>query len=342
LSGTLAPPVVVDLIGRIVVLAVLRVVDEDGSTIGLSAEPTLSEPRVLVLVKDGGLLVLMADPTAAPPLPASFALTLAEPGFRPATVAVALPANAVFPLHLPDLMLRRVPVSLGGRVVAAATGTPVAGAAITLAPLAAVGGQTLIALGQALGGDVAPGTPVAAFALNPVGGPVPIKTVQATALDGETALLLDDRHTLAAGQLLRIGPPPRRSLARISFVDPTPPLTAPGLVLLSPPLVATARQGDPAEPCTLGAAGPAGNTIGEAFAGEALVLADAAVIGDALLVGGAPYTAARTTDADGYYQRIGIARFRRLTVSIAAAGFANQSRAWSPGGIPRLDFRLVP
>jgi hypothetical protein len=342
MSATLSSASVLDLVGRIIVLASLRVLDEDGSLVTLSAALLPSDPRVLAFAKDGGLIVLAVDPATAPPLPAMFTLSLAEPGFRRTSVAVSFPANATFPLTLPDLTLRRVPITLRGRVVTAAAGAPLASASVTLAPVPAVAGQTMIALGQLLATDVPAGTPVVGFALTSVGGAVPIKNVQANAARGATELTLDDRQNLTTGQILRIGPLGRRSLARIAFVDPTPPLTGPGFVLLGPPLTATARQNDPAEPCTLGVAGLAGNSIGDAFAGEALVLADTAVSGDALLIGAAPYTIAPATDADGYYQRSGIARFRPLTVSVAAAGFASQTRAWSPGGVARLDFRLVP
>ena len=331
-----------DLVGRIFVLAILRVLDEDGSPVPVSADPVSSDPRILGLVKDGGLIVLVVDPATAPPLPALFTVILAEPGFRSASVSVAVPAGAAFPVSLPDLTLRRVPIALGGRVVSAAAGTPIANASIELTPVPTVAGQHLIALGQLLAADVPAGTPVTGFTLTPVGGPVPVKTVQDTAARGSTALTVDDRQSLVAGQILQIGPPVRRSLAGIVFVEPTLPLSGPGFVLLAPALAATARQDDPAQPCTLVATGSAGATIGQAFAGEALLLADAAVTGDALMVGGAPYTAAPDTDADGYYQRIGIGRFPQLIVAASAGGFAVQPRAWSPRGVPRLDFRLVP
>src|SRR6516162_2105070 len=99
-----------DLVGRIFVLAILRVLDEDGSPVPVSADPVSSDPRILGLVKDGGLIVLVVDPATAPPLPALFTVILAEPGFRSASVSVAVPAGAAFPVSLPDLTLRRVPI----------------------------------------------------------------------------------------------------------------------------------------------------------------------------------------------------------------------------------------
>ncbi|MBV1796841.1 hypothetical protein [Siccirubricoccus sp. G192] len=170
---------------------------------------------------------------------------------------------------------------------------------------------------------------------------------------GETWLELDSLQGLAAGQILRLGPPARQGFARIAVVLPDPVNPAgPGLVLLGGPLAVTARQGDAAEACTLGPpAAAATATLGQGFAGEAVLLTAAAAPGEVLVLGpaasGAVHGRPAPTDADGQYRIAGLARVPRFTATVAAAGFAAQSRAVVPTGSPaagttRIDWRLIP
>ncbi|MBV1796842.1 hypothetical protein [Siccirubricoccus sp. G192] len=154
-----------DCDGRQVALAVLRVLDEDGaSPVSLSAPPEASDPRLVVLVKPGGLVVVTADPEM--PLPPPFTLRLREPGFQPAEQVVALPADPALPVAAPELLLRRLPRSLGGRVVAAASGAPVPGATLSLAAAGPLAGALLL-LAPPLGAAVPAATPVQGFPPGP-------------------------------------------------------------------------------------------------------------------------------------------------------------------------------
>jgi hypothetical protein len=350
-AGGLVYAVVPDFTAEQVAIAILRLFDQDGVTpVDTVSVPGVSDPRFGVLTKDSGLIVVVADPVIAlpnPAVPPSFSMSLTVPGFRSVTVPIVLPPNPVLPVMLPPIVLRRSPVTLSGRAVLASTGAPVADATIGFAPNPAIPGQVVIALGQALVADVPDATPLLGVSLTPVGGPVPVKTVQENAPAGATWLTLDDRQGLTAGQILRLGPAEWLSLARIGVVAQVPvDLTKPGIVLLSTPLTATARRSDPAQPCVAGPPAPSA-TIGQAFAGEALLLAAAVPAGDALIAGsvasGIPHTVTPATDADGYYLQSGIARLPRLDVTMSAAGLATQTITWEPAaGTTRIDWRMSP
>jgi hypothetical protein len=119
-------------------------------------------------------------------------------------------------------------------------------------------------------------------------------------------------------------------------------------VLHGGPLAVTARQGDAAEACTLGPpAAVATATLGQAFAGETVLLTAAAAPGEVLVLGppasGAVHGRPAPTDADGQYRIAGLARVPRFTATVTAAGFAAQSRVVSPAaGTARIDWRLIP
>ena len=330
---------------RLVAIAVLRALDEDAATpVELAALPIASDPRAVVMLRAGGLVVLAGDPDAPP---ADLELRLDEPGFRPARIAIVLPVGAARPAMLPDLVLRRMPRDLDGRVVAATTGDPLPAASVTLAPAPPAPAGTPLLLLPALAADVPAGTTLRGFPLVPVGGAVPVKRLLQDAPAGTTWLELDDRQDLAPGQVLRLGPPERRGFARLSFVAPAP-LAGPGIVLLAAPLAATARQDDAAQPCVLGVpAAAAATTLGDAFAGEGLLLATAPTPGEVVEIGppgaGALHAPPGPTDADGRYRFAGLARIPRFAATAAAAGFAQQTRFVSPAaGTARVDWRLVP
>jgi hypothetical protein len=331
-------------------IVVMRIVDEDGvRSVEVDSRPSVDDPRFAVVVKSGGLVVLVGDPAVVlgNPLPLDLGVRLEVPGFRRVTVPVVVPANPVIPFAAPPVTLRRTPVTLRGRAVISATGAPLAGGTLGYAPKPVIAGQSVLALGQVLPADVPDGTVLTGMALTAVGGALPVKIVQTRAPAGTSWLILNDRRDLAPGQILRLGPADRPSLARIGVVAVVPAdLTKPGLVLLSTPLTATARQGDPAQAFTAGAP-DASATIGLAFAGEALLLTAAVPTGDALVVGpaasGIPFTAAPATDADGYYSQPGIARLPRLDLTMSAPALSPRTVTWEPSaGTTRIDWRMSP
>lgn len=333
-------------------LATFRVFGTDGLPLARLTLDLDGPPGVTARHLGSGLVGLSGDPdTAFPPAPAPLdaTLTVGEVGYRSETLAISVAQNAILPENLPDMVLRRQPGVLQGRVVRESDGTPITGATISVVPVPPVAGEHLIELATPLPWDVPAGTQIDGFGLAAVAGPVPVKTLRATANAGDRALLLDDRQSLAAGQYLRLGAGRSRSLAEIAAVSPVPAdLTQPGLVFLVGPLPASAPQGAPAAPMTLGGLVQGGQSIGTARSGEALLLADQPVQGMLLRIGPAADDRVMApldpTDADGRYTIPGLARFPFLEVTASAAGFTDQTRTLTQTSSLRmqLDFRLAP
>jgi len=280
-------------------------------------------------------------------------LNIDASGYRPKVVAVTVPANPLFPVVGPDAALRRRPVALRGRIYARRTGNPLPAAQLTLTGPALPAPQQAILLASPLVGDLSAAATVQGHALTPVGSAVPIKTVSAPAEVGATAIQLNDRQNLAPGQLLRIGSPARPRFVQIAVVSPTPPNPAlPGEVTLTEPLAFSARFGDGAAPFTLGGvSGPLAHPIGDAFAGEAVLILDAAANGDVLVISDPAAPTDRfakrdvTCDGRGEYFVDGITRLPQLVLTAAGGGLTALVQTWpvnwdSP--ITTFDWALTP
>jgi hypothetical protein len=329
--------------------------DADGKPVPPPYDVAASDPTLRTAAKPRGYLlagdpdVNLADHSAAQAL----TLNIEAGGYRPKVVAVTVPANPLFPVVGPDAVLRRQPVTLRGRIYARRTGTPQPGAQLALTGPALPAPKRAVLLASPLVGDLSAAATVQGYMLTPVASPVPIKAVSAAADAGTTTVQLNDRQNLAAGNLLRIGPSSRPRFVQIAAVSPTPPNPAlPGDVTLKEPLAWSARPGDSAAPFNLGApTAAAAHPIGDAFAGEAVLILDASPTGDVLVITdpAAPTDRFHTRDivCDGRAEYFieGITRLPRLVLTATAAGLSPLIQTWpvnwdSP--ITTFDWALAP
>jgi hypothetical protein len=340
----------------VVTVVVTGAVLDDAGNVPVPARyrVTVDEPLLTASDHDAGyalagdLSVALTDRT----VPHVLNLTIDADGFRHRDLTVTVPAGPVFPVSGPAALLRRDPVALRGRVLALQTGNPIPGATVTLTGPALPAPQRAVLLTSPLARPLSAATTIRGRSLTPVASLVPIKTAAADAVAGATGILLDDRQGLGAGQLLRLGPPERAHFAEILAVSPTPPnLTLAGLVTLTAPLARTVRLGDNAAPLTVGAnVGPTCHLVGEAYAGEGIVILDAQPAGDVVRIADPPNPVAYhaqgvTAGPDGGYVIAGVARLQNPILRAAAAGFTAQNRTWpvrwsEPTTI--LDWRLAP
>jgi hypothetical protein len=340
--------VAIDRIGRRIVFLRGAVTDDaDGATLSPPWRVGVDEPLLDASDHETGY-ALAGDPDVAltdRTTPHALTLDFAVEGYRSATRIVTIPVNPSLPVLAP-VALRRLPAGLAGRIVAQATGLPVAGARIALTGPALPAPARAVLLSQPLAADLTPAATLRSHGVSPVVSPVPIKTGRATAA-GEIEIELDDVQGLAAPQLLRIGPDERAHWAQIATLPGAPP----NVVRLTAPLAISVREGDPVAPFTLGAAvGASVNLLGDAFAGEALVIGDANPgVADVIAVTDAP-APVRYHQRDvvagpgGDYRIAGLARLANMRLTVSAGGFSNQSRTFPLSRSPaagRLDWRLT-
>lgn len=331
------------------------VLDDAGSVpVTAPFRVTADEPLLTASDHDAGY-ALAGDPDVAladHTIPHVLNLTIEADGFHRRDLVVTVPANPVFPMAGPSALLRRRAVTLRGRVLALQTGNPIPGAAVTLIGPPLPAPQQAVLLTSPLARPLSAAATLQGRNLVPVVSPVPDKTAGSEAVAGATEIVLDDRQGLAAGQLLRLGPPERVHFAEIAAVPPTPPNpAAPGPVVLTAPLARSVRRNDIATPFTLGAnVGPLCHPVGETLAGEGVILLDAQPAGDVLRIVDPPnpvayHATGATAGPDGSYVIAGIARLPAPVFRAAAAGFTSQTRIWpvrwdAPTSI--LDWRLAP
>lgn len=320
----------------------------DGGVLRRPLRVEASRRGLVVKTFGDGLFAVAADPALAFPLlatdPYDFELAFTVPGYRPLTVAVPVSAGSVFPLAELAPALRRLPVRVQGRVTAAATGAPLAGARVGLQE------AQLLPLAAPLAFPHPPGTEVRECTLAPVG---PLRQVAAPAAGGGATLVLSDRLGLAPGQVLRLGPPHRAELGLLASLAPEPADPGlPGEVTLSAPLRRSQPQGSPVQRVSA-LPGAASQPLGlDAAAGEGvLVLAGPLAVsaGGAVRVEVPPSPALELhltgteTDAAGYYRLDGVAGIAGATFLAGAAGFLDGVTPWiidATHPVNVLDFRL--
>jgi hypothetical protein len=323
--------------------------DADGRIVAPPYRVVVDEPLLHASDHDAGYALagdadaVLTDATVTHPL----TVAIACDGYRPAVLNLVVPVNPVFPIRAPAA-LRRTPLRLTGQVTALATGAPVAGALLSITGPALPAPRRAMLLAQPLAADLTPAARFQGHAVVAVGSPVPIKTATVLAQAGSAEIDVDDRQGLAAGQLVRLGPPEATHWAEVAT---TPANPAPGTVRLTAPLARSLRQGDPVAPFTLGlAVGPLCAPVGAAFAGEAVVILDDLPAGDVVAITDAPavtrYAAPGITSGPlGDYAIDGLARLASPVLTVAAGGFATQNR---PFPLPRsrdtatFDWRLTP
>ncbi|MBI1205833.1 MAG: hypothetical protein GC191_00945 [Azospirillum sp.] len=329
--------------------------DSDGTPLTRRYDLKLDDPSVVVLAKERGY-VLAGDPAVAlgdHTVPHTLDLSFTAAGFRPLALAVTVPANPAFPVAGPDATLRRLPVSLRGRIRQRADGTPIPGASLALTGPALPAPRQAVLLAAPLAADLDSASTVQGYLLSAVASPVPVKTVIAACSSGALSVRVDDRQGLASGQLLRFDPASRPRYAAIASVSALPPNPAlPGDVVLTEPLAISVPAGTPAAPFVLGApAGGVAQPVGRDFAGEAILILDAAVDGEVLEITAPGPTPTRyfgrnlVADGQGEFRADGITRLSSLVLTASAAGFTSLAQTWVvqwANPIATADWSLVP
>lgn len=311
-------------------------------------------PDIYVKVVEGGLFCLAGDPVIAlgdPAVQHSFVLHVTASGYREVTTTAVIPANAVLPIVVPVHLVPH-PVRVQGRVVAGASGAPMAGAAVmsvdepnpTTPPL-----DHIVALRTWLRSAYPAGAIVNEEQL-PVGGAV--KHLTAGAPAGARSARLEDRIGLAVGDLLRFGVATDYEYAAVSGpAIMTTPADA-GDVELAEPLDRSFGVGDEVRKVTIAGAGVR-HLQRDAAAGDAVVFLDGASVAEALefvhpITGAKEHHAlGALTDADGYYRIDAVGGVATLFLDARVAGPPARAalREWRlnyADAVNVVDFRLTP
>jgi hypothetical protein len=327
--------------------------DATGQPVSPPFSVLVDEPLLRPLAKDAGYVlsgdidVALTDATVAHPL----SLSLRCAGYRHAFRTVVVPINPVFPMRVP-IALRRLPVRLVGRVTELATGAAIGGARISLTGPALPPPQRAVLLTQPLAVGLSPAATLQGRAISPVASPVPIKSAEAAAPSGSVEFVVNDRQGLLAGQLMRLGAANSQHWAEIGLVSALPANPAlPGTIRLTAPLARSLARGDQIAPFNLGATvGPTCGLMGDAFAGESVILLDDLPAGDVVEINDPPAPTRHvaqgvTASPAGDYAIDGLARVANPVLTASAPGFVAQNRSFP---LPRLrdgatlDWRLAP
>jgi hypothetical protein len=264
----------------------------------------------------------------------NFTLTLSAIGYRAVTVPVAVPIASTFPLVLPAIVMRRIPVRLQGRVVKASDRSAVANATISNKP------ATQLLLRDPLRFAHASGTSVRSVALSNSGAPA---TLSNAVVAGSSTLTLSTNAGLAAGTLVQIGGV-NGAIYPVASVGPgAVRVTLGELVTLSSPVGATVQA------VTASAPVGASTLARSADAGDGLVMLRAALTGSAIQI----FDGARTeyhslnvlSDADGYFRVDGITGVQALDLLCSAPTFTTLDQPWTPNysqPASIVDFLLRP
>jgi hypothetical protein len=335
------------------VLATGVVIDEISGRAPRTRMLVLTPGRKDLYVKSvaGGMFCVAGyAQTAFPDLDQTFyqlRISVCAAGYGKASVNALIPQNASFPVSVPVVRVRPVPVRIQGRVVEDTVNrAPIAGARVTVdddpSPPQPPPGH-VAALRTPLKFGHSAGLAVHRRQLGAAGG---AKQLAAAAAAGERDLALSDCVGLAAGAVLRIGPDVSVEYAVIENIGP-----AGGEVTLYGGLMRMREAGCDVVPVVPGAAGPATTLAQEADAGDGTLVLSAALDGDTVEIadptpGRVEYHAlGAVADAQGFYRLDGVGRFRTLRLSASAAGFTQGAATWTINyGRPVnvVDFWLSP
>ncbi len=272
-------------------------------------------------------------------------LTVQAPGYRDAGLSVGIPAGGHFPISLPDVSLRPLPVRLEGRITKAATPhSPIPGALV----FAQDPGRHALLLRMPIRKDRPAGTVVREVSLAPSAVVGPPKQLARPAARGHTTLLLNDRQGLQVGRILRTGDPILGQLVRIQSVATSPTdLTQPGEVTVTLPLSRSLPEGAPCTQLTLTPVNPPDKHLQQTAAeGEAMLLLDSDVSAAAIELTNPPgpseyHDVGVLTDAAGFYEAAGIGGVTELRVNTRAAGFPTPPAPLILGMIYRRPVHLA-
>jgi hypothetical protein len=252
--------------------------------------------------------------------PATVELKFSAPGFQNQSWNVGISSNATFPIDGPNVALRRLPVSLQGRVVDKNSLNPVSGALVLsiddpgLTPPPAI---HAIALRSPLYLAHPNATQVQNVTITS-GASFQLTT---DAIAGSPVLNLFNRNGLAANSILQLSNP-SKSILEYCIVDHlgSGPANQPGQVFIRQPLNRSYATGAATNVRVVTAtlSGTVAQLSGDASAGDGILLATQPLNSNTIVVD--PGTPAKTeyhelgavADGDGYYGIAGVGRVREL------------------------------
>ncbi|HLJ46316.1 MAG TPA: hypothetical protein VKU01_09930 [Bryobacteraceae bacterium] len=294
---------------------------------------TTDRPDVAARAASGGFFVAAGFPEAIT-LPTTITLTFSAPGYESATLAVALPADAVFPVNAGTLALSRTPVRLQGRVVRLDTRAPIDAAVVNITA------PNVVALRTPVHFSHAAGVMIQQRQLDLWGAATQLTSA---ARGGTSAIQVADTSGLAANSVLSLGPAIAGEYVVVAGLGP-----GPGQVLLNAPLYRSFAAGTVVQPVAAGAVGANAALAGSAKPGDGLLLLNSALAADTLeIVDGSATEYALTgalTDASGFYRFDGFGGVVSLDLDVSAAGYADQLKTYSldfDQPVNVVDFRLA-
>jgi hypothetical protein len=259
----------------------------------------------------GGHLVITGLPGRALPGlasgPVELTVELRRPGRPPQRVAITVPQASTLPYRAPALAVASTPISLVGRVSAAAFPH----AAVVGASVAISGGATpLLALPAPLALGHPAGTTVRERALSSGPGTTLLVPVRG----GDGVLSVASVAGLTAGSLLAIGP----ELVVVDAVEGQ-------FVMLRTPASRSAPAGAPVTALTAGVTGASTTLSRDALPGDGVLPVGGNIGGPAVeILDGAATEYRRTaltTGADGRWRLSGVRGIPEITLTTSAAGF---------------------
>jgi hypothetical protein len=274
------------------------------------------------------------------------------PGYLDAGRTVFIPQQSSFPINLPLVQLRRLPVRLQGRMVKDTTArAPIAGAKL-ISVLGPTPAERNIILRTPLHFEHNAGVTVRECQFTPA---LTTRSLMVRADAGMQTITVNQRTGLAASVVLRIGTEREAEYVVIVHLPPQPAdLNQPGEVVLTGALKRSFALNALVQPVT--PAFPVGGLVRqlarETNAGDGVLILDGDMQVDAVEIqdpaaAKLEYIAlGALTDEDGYYRLDGVGRVRALDLDASAAGFLMlPTVAWTinyeqPVNI--LNFRLSP
>ncbi|HTS26567.1 MAG TPA: hypothetical protein VMH81_11880, partial [Bryobacteraceae bacterium] len=165
----------------------------------------VSRPDLDPRVAGNGLYTIAGYPAVSFPhlnaASASLTLVFSAAGFRPVTLPITIQAGSAFPVAVPPVALRRVPVRIQGRVMKdSIPRTPVSGALIHSLDNANIAGSHLTVLRSPLYFPHPAGCAVQSVTLTDFG----TATLNGSAAAGTQVLNLSTRAGLGAGALVQL------------------------------------------------------------------------------------------------------------------------------------------
>jgi hypothetical protein len=339
-AGGIVYTVVDDLLSSYVALITGALVDEvSGTPLQVSAVITPDLPGLIVNFGGGALFAVAGYVDQAFPklatTPYTVTLEIVAAGYRPASVTANVPIGATFPVELPPIKLRPLPVRLQGRVVKQSDRSGIAGATV------ASGAATVLLMRSPVYFDHVAGVTINAFSFTPVG---PARSLAAAVKGGSATLFLNSSAGLGATQTLQIGSDPLAELAVIQTLGP-----GTGQVNLQTSLNSSFPNNVPVQQVTPAALGPSATLARSSNAGDGLVILSAGLAASAIQVSDGASTEYHLlnaiTDSSGYYHFNGLAGVQSLNLQASAGGFTTGSATWflvynDPVNV--VDFRLKP